>query len=89
MIQLLPLILFFLVCFFLLFGFPVAFTLAGVSIIFALVASYFGTFDLFLLETIPNRLFGVMTNSTLIAVPLFIFMGVTLEKSKLAEELLT
>ena len=89
MIELLPLILFFLVCFFLLFGFPVAFTLAGVSIIFALVASYFGTFDLFLLETIPNRLFGVMTNSTLIAVPLFIFMGVTLEKSKLAEELLT
>jgi TRAP-type mannitol/chloroaromatic compound transport system permease large subunit len=69
------------------FWFPVAFTLAGVSIIFALITSFFGVFDLFLLETLPNRIFGVMTNSTLIAVPLFIFMGVLLEKSKVAEEL--
>ena len=88
MIDFLPLILFALVCIFLLFGFPVAFTLAGVSIIFALITSFFGVFDLFLLETLPNRIFGVMTNSTLIAVPLFIFMGVLLEKSKVAEELL-
>ena len=50
--------------------------------------SFFGVFDLFLLETLPNRIFGVMTNSTLIAVTLFIFMGVLLEKSKVAEELL-
>ena len=88
MIDFLPLVLFALVCIFLLFGFPVAFTLAGVSIIFALITSFFGVFDLFLLETLPNRIFGVMTNSTLIAVPLFIFMGVLLEKSKVAEELL-
>jgi len=85
MIDFLPLILFALVCIFLLFGFPVAFTLAGVSIIFALITSFFGVFDLFLLETLPNRIFGVMTNSTLIAVPLFIFMGVLLETSKVAD----
>ena len=70
-------------------GFPVAFTLAGVSLIFAAIVSLFGGFDLYLLETIPNRLYGVMTNATLIAVPLFIFMGVIMEKSKVAEDLLT
>ena len=69
-------------------GFPVAFTLGGVSILFALLVSIFGLFDLTLLETIPNRLYGIMTNSTLVAVPLFIFMGVILEKSKVAELLL-
>ena len=66
-----------------------AFTLAGVSLIFAAIVSVFGGFDLYLLETIPNRLYGVMTNATLIAVPLFIFMGVIMEKSKVAEDLLT
>ena len=81
MIDFLPLILFALVCIFFLFGFPVAFTLAGVSIIFALITSFFGVFDLFLLETLPNRIFGVMMNSTLLAVPLFIFMGSLLENS--------
>ncbi len=84
-----PLLLFGLVCLILLAGFPVAFTLAGVSLIFAAVVSLFGGFDLYLLETIPNRLYGVMTNATLIAVPLFIFMGVIMEKSKVAEDLLT
>ncbi len=81
--------LFALVCLILLAGFPVAFTLAGVSLIFAAIVSLFGGFDLYLLETIPNRLYGVMTNATLIAVPLFIFMGVIMEKSKVAEDLLT
>ena len=85
----LPLLLFALVCLILLAGFPVAFTLAGVSLIFAAFVSLFGGFDLYLLETIPNRLYGVMTNATLIAVPLFIFMGVIMEKSKVAEDLLT
>ena len=84
-----PLLLFALVCLILLAGFPVAFTLAGVSLIFAAIVSLFGGFDLYLLETIPNRLYGVMTNATLIAVPLFIFMGVIMEKSKVAEDLLT
>ena len=85
----LPLLLFALVCLILLAGFPVAFTLGGVSLIFAGIGAMFGVFDLYLLETIPNRLFGIMTNATLIAVPLFIFMGVIMEKSKVAEDLLT
>lgn len=73
-------------CLFLLAGFPVAFTLAGVALIFALVGSYFGAS--ISLGAIPSRIFGTMTNETLIAVPLFIFMGVMLERSKVAEELL-
>jgi len=88
MIEYIPLFLFLVMCASLLLGFPVAFTLGGVSLIFAGLGSMFGIFDLYLLETIPNRLFGIMTNSTLVAVPLFVFMGVILEKSKIAEKLL-
>ena len=88
MIEFIPLILFVVICASLLFGFPVAFTLGGVSLIFAGIGTIFGVFDLYLLETIPNRLFGIMTNTTLVAVPLFVFMGVILEKSKIAEKLL-
>ena len=88
MIEYIPLVLFIVMCTSLLLGFPVAFTLGGVSLIFAGLGSMFGLFDLYLLETIPNRLFGIMTNSTLVAVPLFVFMGVILEKSKIAEKLL-
>ena len=88
MIEFIPLILFIVMCASLLLGFPVAFTLGGVSLIFSGLGSIFGIFDLYLLETIPNRLFGIMTNSTLVAVPLFVFMGVILEKSKIAEKLL-
>ena len=54
----LPLLLFALVCLILLAGFPVAFTLGGFSLIFAVLGAIFGVFDLYLLETIPNRLFG-------------------------------
>ena len=89
MIEFLPLLLFFVICLSLLLGFPVAFTLGGVSILFAFVASIFGVFEINLLETMPNRLFGIMTNATLVAVPLCVFMGVILEKSKVAELLLT
>ena len=89
MIEFLPLLLFFVICLSLLLGFPVAFTLGGVSILFAFVANIFGVFEINLLETMPNRLFGIMTNATLVAVPLFVFMGVILEKSKVAELLLT
>ena len=89
MIEFLPLLLFFVICLSLLLGFPVAFTLGGISILFAFVASIFGVFEINLLETMPNRLFGIMTNATLVAVPLFVFMGVILEKSKVAELLLT
>ena len=88
MIEYIPLVLFVVMCASLLLGFPVAFTLGGVSLIFAGLGSIFGIFDLYLLETIPNRLFGIMTNSTLVAVPLFVYMGVILEKSKIAEKLL-
>ena len=70
----LPIILFLLVIFFLLFGYSVAFTISGVSIIFAIICSFFGLFDLSILNAIPNRIYGIMTNESLIAVPLFIFM---------------
>lgn len=69
-------------------GFPVAFSLAGVGLAFALVGWLFGVFDPAFLTALPNRLFGIMTNETLIAVPLFVFMGVMLERSKIAEGLL-
>jgi len=69
-------------------GFPVAFTLAGVALIFAGAGTIFGVFDPSFLEAFPNRLFGIMSNETLIAVPVFVFMGVMLERSKLADQLL-
>lgn len=70
------------------FGYPVAFTLAGVALIFAGLGISFGIFDLQLLLAYPDRVFGTIGNTTLIAVPLFILMGVILERSKMAEELL-
>ncbi|SLN12936.1 TRAP transporter large permease [Oceanibacterium hippocampi] len=73
---------------FLLLGFPVAFTLAGVSLMFGLVGLAFGVFDLSNFGSLPNRYIGFMTNEVLVAVPLFIFMGVMLERSNIAEQLL-
>ena len=84
----LALVLFALVFIALLTGFPVAFTLAGVSLIFALAANLFGAFDMAFLQSIPNRIFSIMSNTNLIAVPLFVFMGIMLEQSKIAEGLL-
>ena len=81
-------ILFFTVILFLLIGFPVAFTLAGVALLFAGIGLLTGNFEVGYLNALPSRLFGIMTNETLIAVPLFVFMGITLEKSRLAEDLL-
>ena len=69
-------------------GYPVAFTLAGVALLFAAIGTATGTFDPVFLEAFPNRVFGIMTNETLIAVPVFVFMGVMLERSKLADQLL-
>ncbi len=74
---------------FLLLGFPVAFTLAGTSIIFAYLGLYFGVFDLSNLRALAGRYTGYMINEVLVAVPLFIFMGVMLERSNIAEQLLT
>ncbi len=83
MTELLPIIFFFTVLVFLLMGFPVSFTLGGVSLIFGLL-----TFGLNFFNLLPLRIWGIMNNYVLIAVPLFVFMGVMLEKSGLAEELL-
>jgi len=69
-------------------GFPVAFTLGGTALIFAVFGIIGGSFNEALLLGLPNRVFGIMTNETLIAVPLFVFMGVTLERARIAEDLL-
>jgi len=83
-----PLLLFLSVCGVLLMGFPVAFSLAGTAIAFAGIGLLFDNFDADFLSALPNRIYGIMTNQTLIAVPLFIFMGVMLEKARIAEDLL-
>lgn len=72
----------------LLLGFPVAFTLGGVALLFAGLGMLLGVFDPSFLQAFPNRVFGIMGNETLLAVPLFVFMGVMLQRSKMAEELL-
>jgi tripartite ATP-independent transporter DctM subunit len=69
-------------------GYPVAFALAGAGLLFALLGSLVGDFDPILMRALPDRVFGVMSNNTLLAVPFFIFMGTVLEKSQLAEDLL-
>jgi tripartite ATP-independent transporter DctM subunit len=76
------------VCVLLLVGYPVALTLAGVSLGFAVAGSAAGVMNLALLGALPERIFGIMTNDVLLAIPLFIFMGVMLERSRIAEELL-
>ncbi len=84
----LSLIMFLVVCIVLLLGYPVALTLAGTSLIFAAGGIIFGVFDTSYLNAVPSRLYGIVTNQTLVAVPLFVFMGVMLEKSQIAENLL-
>ncbi|MBL6955015.1 MAG: TRAP transporter large permease subunit [Alphaproteobacteria bacterium] len=86
--EILVIVMFFGVCAMLMGGFPVAFSLAGVALMFAGFGSLIGAFDISYLGFFPNRIFGIMTNEVLIAVPLFVFMGVMLERSKVAEELL-
>ncbi|GAB3018902.1 TRAP transporter large permease [Bowmanella dokdonensis] len=87
--EFLALILFVLVCLVLMLGYPVAYSLAGTSLLFACLCWMFGVFDMAYLHALPSRLYGIMTNQTLLAVPLFVFMGVMLEKSRVAEQLLT
>jgi tripartite ATP-independent transporter DctM subunit len=69
-------------------GFPVAFTLAGTALIFAVGGVLGGGFEAAFLSGLPSRVFGIMTNETLVAVPLFVFMGITLERARIAEDLL-
>ena len=69
-------------------GFPVAFALSGGALLTAAVGYFAGVFDADLGGAIPSRLYGIMRNETLLAVPLFVFMGVLLERGKISEELL-
>ena len=83
--SLLPLLLFLVACMVLMAGYPVALSLAGTALLFALLGNVAGFFDIALLNALPSRLYGIMTNTTLIAVPLFIFMGIMLDRSRVAE----
>ena len=85
----LPLLMFLVTVAVLMMGYPVAFSLSGAAIAFALVGAWTGHFDLVFLSAFPQRIYGIMGNETLIAIPLFIFMGVMLERSRISEELLT
>src|SRR6204780_916498 len=76
------------VCVLLLAGYPVALTLAGISLGFAAAGAASGVMQLSLLGALPERVFGVMSNDVLLAIPLFIFMGVMLQRSRIAEDLL-
>lgn len=82
--QILDIAMFVVACLLILGGYPVAFTLAGTAVIFAALGWAFGLFNPTFLAAIPQRIYGVMTNSILIAIPLFIFKGVMLERSKVA-----
>ena len=86
--EIVPLLLLVLICSALLLGYPVAFTLSGVSILFAMICIPLGIFDESILKSIPLRIFGIMNNVTLLAVPLFIFMGTILERSGIAAKML-
>ena len=86
--EIIPLLLLLLICVALLIGYPVALTLGGISILFALICIPFGVFDPTIFKSIPIRIFGIMNNVTLLAVPLFIFMGTILEKSGIAAKML-
>ena len=87
-VEAMPLLMFLAVGLVLLAGYPVAFSLAGTALAFAALGYQLDLFDPAFLEALPNRLYGIMTNGTLIAVPLFVFMGVMLERSRVAESLL-
>lgn len=88
LVELIPLLMFAVICLALMLGYPVAFTLGGVALIFAGFGIVGGIFDPNLLKSFPARIYGIMNNYTLVSVPLFVFMGAVLEKSRLAEDLL-
>src|SRR5690606_18028871 len=73
---------------FLLLGFPVAFALAANGIFYGLIGIELGLFSPALFQALPQRVFGIMANDTLLAVPFFTFMGLILERSGMAEDLL-
>ncbi|WP_372621876.1 TRAP transporter large permease subunit [Falsiroseomonas sp.] len=86
--QVLDLLMFGALCVLILTGIPVVFLLTGCAIVFGALGVAFGVFDTFLLAALAQRIFGTMTTETLVAIPLFVFMGIMLERSRIAEELL-
>ncbi|MGA0943740.1 MAG: TRAP transporter large permease [Alphaproteobacteria bacterium] len=86
--EILSIIMFFTTLGLLLFGFPVAFTLAGSALIFGFIGEAMEIFNFRMIGFFPQRIFGTMINEPLVAVPLFIFMGIMLEKTKIAAGLL-
>jgi tripartite ATP-independent transporter DctM subunit len=72
----------------LMFGYPVALTIGGVALLFAAIGHFCGAMDFALLGALPGRVFAIMTNEVLLAIPLFVFMGVMLERTRIAEDLL-
>lgn len=70
-------------------GFPVAFVLGGVTLIFVAIGMAIGEFNFIFMQALPQRIFGIMQNFTILAVPFFIYMGMVLERSRLAEDLLS
>jgi len=86
--QVLDLLMFASLCLLILTGVPVVFLLTGCAIVFGALGIAFGVFDIFLLGALAQRIFGTMTGETLVAIPLFVFMGIMLERSRIAEELL-
>ncbi len=89
MMELMPLFMFLFVCLGLFIGYPVAFSLGGTALLFSLLGSLAGVFDNSFLYALPARIYGIMNNQILVSVPLFVFMGLVLEKSKISESLLT
>ncbi len=73
---------------FLLLGYPAAFSLAAVGLMFGLIGIELGQFSRDFLQALPERVYGVMSNDTLLAIPFFTFMGLVLERSGMAEDLL-
>lgn len=85
----LGLVMFVVVLAFIFIGFPVAFTLGGVSLLFIGIGMLLGEFNFIFMQALPQRIFGLMQNFTILAVPFFIFMGMVLERARLAEDLLS
>jgi tripartite ATP-independent transporter DctM subunit len=87
-VEFIPILFFLIVCLVLMAGYPVALSLTGVSLGFAAIGMMSGVFDTAYISLIPNRIYGLLINQNLFAVPLFVFMGTMLERSRIAEDLL-
>lgn len=81
-------VMFAVLCCVLMVGYSVAMSLAGVALLFGFLGVALGAFDFSFLQAASSRIYGIMTNETMIAVPTFIFMGITMQKTKIAEDLL-